>query len=803
MLDLLREYQLDIMLVMIGICGITAFFVAITGTLSKPRKRALLLVEIYAAILLMSDRMSYIYRGDTSTLGYWMVRISNFLVYFMTLSVTHAINLYTYDLMMHEGGMKKVPVRLRVAEIIAAIGEVLVIISQFTGLYYSFDENNRYMRGPAFTLSYLFPCAVVLIDLSVVLQYRRRFRRIVAYPIILFGIVPVLASILQIFTYGLSLTNLTIVGMAVVVYVFVLIDMNTTVWRAHRLEIEYLKEQQKSMWRLFKQTATALVNSIDAKDAYTHGHSSRVADYSRKIAELSGKSKEECDEVYFSALLHDVGKIGIPDQIINKDGKLTDEEYAIIKKHPEIGENILSSISEYPYLSIGAHHHHERYDGKGYPSGLKGEDIPETARIVAVADAYDAMTSRRSYRDSIPQSKVREEIIKGSGSQFDPTFASIMQHLIDLDTEYEMREKGEVKELAGKNELLCGEYRTGISEGILVNTNKVRISFRCTTPQEYGDEKGMPAFLMFDSNDGRAYSDERKMHDLHYYEYGEIWFDGRTVNKGVRDIRVVTEESAEKNPKGIFKINKAYTQYAAEAVRYKDHALVRIEGGGQTIEITIAMPDSTRYLYLGLTGKHCLLEDVRIERSEESIGEGYIERIAEEISYIKGPQGDIPNVQIDDYRADATEGIPIEDGLTLSFHSMSLPTANLIWHCPFLTIFYSSDKKVFGENYREFALIRIDGEYWESDDAAKNVITVNRSDGFAGWEAWKETNKAGIDCVFSFERKGNTVITNTENMGIRIKNLTLIDDDIEEIYAAITGDQCALTDIRIKRPGPS
>ena len=134
---------------------------------------------------------------------------------------------------------------------------------------------------------------------------------------------------------------------------------------------------------------------------------------------------------------------------------------------------------------------------------------------------------------------------------------------------------------------------------------------------------------------------------------------------------------------------------------------------------------------------------------------------------------------------------------------MSLPTANLIWHCPFLTIFYSSDKKVFGENYREFALIRIDGEYWESDDAAKNVITVNRSDGFAGWEAWKETNKAGIDCVFSFERKGNTVITHTENMGIRIKNLTLIDDDIEEIYAAITGDQCALTDIRIKRPGPS
>ena len=109
-----------------------------------------------------------------------------------------------------------------------------------------------------------------------------------------------------------------------------------------------------------------------------------------------------------------MGKIGIPLNIINKEGKLTDEEYEIIKKHPVIGEEILSGISEYPYLSIAAHYHHERYNGRGYPRGLKGEDIPEIARIVAVADVYDAMTSKRSYRESIPQSKVREEIIKGA-----------------------------------------------------------------------------------------------------------------------------------------------------------------------------------------------------------------------------------------------------------------------------------------------------------------------------------------------------------------------------------------------------
>ncbi|MBR4183977.1 MAG: HD-GYP domain-containing protein [Lachnospiraceae bacterium] len=204
---------------------------------------------------------------------------------------------------------------------------------------------------------------------------------------------------------------------------------------------ENLKKQQESMKLLFEQTATALVNAIDAKDKYTHGHSARVAEYSREIARMSGKSAEECDEIYFSALLHDVGKIGIPLNIINKDGKLTAEEYETIKKHPVIGEEILSSISEYPYLSVAAHYHHERYDGKGYPAGLKGEEIPEIARIVAVADAYDAMTSKRCYRDPLPQSKVRDEIVNGAGSQFDPEFARVMQQIIDLDTEYVLREK--------------------------------------------------------------------------------------------------------------------------------------------------------------------------------------------------------------------------------------------------------------------------------------------------------------------------------------------------------------------------
>ena len=139
-------------------------------------------------------------------------------------------------------------------------------------------------------------------------------------------------------------------------------------------------------------------------------------------------------------LLHDVGKIGVPSAIINKPGKLTDDEFQVMKKHPVIGRDILDKITIDYNLRTGACYHHERYDGKGYPFGLKGEEIPEVARIIAVADSYDAMTSKRSYRDSLPQAKVRDELVKGLGKQFDPIFGQIMIDLIDEDKEYKLRQ---------------------------------------------------------------------------------------------------------------------------------------------------------------------------------------------------------------------------------------------------------------------------------------------------------------------------------------------------------------------------
>lgn len=207
------------------------------------------------------------------------------------------------------------------------------------------------------------------------------------------------------------------------------------------LQTKRAEERRKQVERLSNQIINALAESIDAKDSYTNGHSMRVAQYSVKIAERAGKSKEEQERIHYMGLLHDIGKIGIPDSIITKNSSLSDKEYYVTRKHPEIGAEILANISEIPDLGIGARWHHERYDGTGYPDGLKGEEIPEEARIIAVADAYDAMASKRSYRDVLPQQVVYGEIKKGKGTQFDPVFADIMLVLMEEDTAYTMREK--------------------------------------------------------------------------------------------------------------------------------------------------------------------------------------------------------------------------------------------------------------------------------------------------------------------------------------------------------------------------
>jgi HD-GYP domain-containing protein (c-di-GMP phosphodiesterase class II) len=183
---------------------------------------------------------------------------------------------------------------------------------------------------------------------------------------------------------------------------------------AHNSEL--LAEQES----LLLGTVRALINAIDAKDPYTFGHSERVGQIARRIARQMGLGDEFCRVVYLSGLLHDVGKIGVPDHILQKASKLTDEEFAKIKKHPELGFDILRHVKQLEVALPGVLHHHEAMDGSGYPAGLVGEQIPRIARILAVADSYDAMTSTRSYRPAM-SSEVAESILASrAGIQWDP-----------------------------------------------------------------------------------------------------------------------------------------------------------------------------------------------------------------------------------------------------------------------------------------------------------------------------------------------------------------------------------------------
>ena len=198
------------------------------------------------------------------------------------------------------------------------------------------------------------------------------------------------------------------------------------------IESQKAKSEAEKMMLSMKMLET-LAGTIDAKDKYTNGHSVRVAQYAVKLAESLGMDPIETEKLKFEALLHDIGKIGIPDAVLNKPSKLTDTEFSIIKSHTVIGSDILKNLAALPDARNVARHHHERYDGKGYPDGIKMEEIPYEARIICIADSYDAMSSDRIYRKALPREVVRDELVKGRGTQFDPEMLDVFLKLFDED----------------------------------------------------------------------------------------------------------------------------------------------------------------------------------------------------------------------------------------------------------------------------------------------------------------------------------------------------------------------------------
>ena len=213
-------------------------------------------------------------------------------------------------------------------------------------------------------------------------------------------------------------------------------ELNITIMKQEELRNELDKKNQELnevnnvLKNTYLETVISLANAIEASDPYTSGHCQRVTQFSLILGKQLGLSKEDMIKLEYAAILHDIGKIGIPEGILQKNGKLTEEEYDLVKKHPQIGVSILGSVPFLKESIKGILQHHERIDGKGYPGGLKGEEISLFARILCIADAYDAMTSTRPYRSAMSTMEAIDEIRKGSGKQFDKDFAEVFIKLL-------------------------------------------------------------------------------------------------------------------------------------------------------------------------------------------------------------------------------------------------------------------------------------------------------------------------------------------------------------------------------------
>ena len=196
-----------------------------------------------------------------------------------------------------------------------------------------------------------------------------------------------------------------------------------------------LSETYKKLESAYMESIETLRHTVDAKDTYTRGHSDRVAEFSVLIGEKLGLSEKDLRTLRLGGLFHDIGKIGVPDNILQKESKLTDDEYSEIKNHPAIGVHILSTATIFNDIIPIVKHHHEKWDGNGYPSKLKEEQIPYLARITSIADSFDAMSSKRSYRDSLPLEVIKEEFRKNRGIQFDPKLDDLFLEILDKDYE--------------------------------------------------------------------------------------------------------------------------------------------------------------------------------------------------------------------------------------------------------------------------------------------------------------------------------------------------------------------------------
>ncbi len=400
----------------------------------------------FAFVVMIADIIDVVTEIVTSAHGLvpnWIHCIFNITDSFFTSLAAFTFTYYIYAYSEMRPKPKLVRNVFNIA--LLSVNYLLLLTNPFTGWVFTYDAEGNYIHEVLFVpVAYGFPILFFMLGSIYMMRHRERYRKNQIRVMVIAIISAAILFLLQMLFFDNVLITLFIASIGVLVIFISLETPDYVKLLKTRAELNAARERETAALEkenLSRQVLLAFSKAVDAKDHYTNGHSERVALYARMIAERMGKSEKEQEEIYELGLLHDIGKIGISEAIINKEGKLSIDEFDQIKEHTIIGWDILKTIDEIPWLSKGARWHHERYDGTGYPDGLKGKEIPEEARIICLADSYDAMTSKRSYSVVMNQPAVREEIERCSGTQFDPDIAQHLLDMIDEDKDYDLREK--------------------------------------------------------------------------------------------------------------------------------------------------------------------------------------------------------------------------------------------------------------------------------------------------------------------------------------------------------------------------
>lgn len=380
------------------------------------------------------DVVSAITISNVDIVPVWVnVLLNSVYLCFAALAV-YSIYIYVYSCINYYP-----KVDMFISKIVFIVYLVLIFINSFTGIIFDFSEG-FYKGGPLYLLNFIVPVYFAM-HLGYLIIFKSKYfseKQQILHSVVMFF--PLVAVVIQVLypVYLLTFFAYTLFSL-MVLFSLETPDFEELEYLRNNLEKEVIKQtaevnnRQKKIQKMSMEIVETLVETIDAKDNYTNGHSVRVAKYSVLLAEQLGFSEEMLDEVRCAALLHDVGKIGIPDNLLKKPMSLDDEEFDIIKSHTTTGSKILQKISSLPAACTVAKYHHECYDGSGYPEHLSGKDIPEYARIVSIADAYDAMNTKRVYRENLPKEKIREQLMEGRGKQFDPEILDVFLKLFDMN----------------------------------------------------------------------------------------------------------------------------------------------------------------------------------------------------------------------------------------------------------------------------------------------------------------------------------------------------------------------------------